>query len=241
MPRVPEALLLSVPEPEVCRSSCQYATAAMTRSPTSAPARSGAGRARALPRSGPAALSEGTVTASAQPTATATATSHTPRSALTSSRSPIRDRAPQEDSSRISGPARSGAHTAAGSASSSASMAASEVTRAREPPRARSIHVSPARSVLSSRATSSSVYVASRTSCSATMRSVERETSRARSARSRVSGSEVVTPVVPARAFSCRSALVPSRALVRSLSMSDVVTDEKSADASQADFPAETR
>ena len=34
---------------------------------------------------------------------------------------------------------------------------------------------------------------------------------------------------------------MPSRALVRSVSMSDVVTDEKSADASQADFPAETR
>ncbi len=191
MPNCPSRSPLSAPLPEVRRSSCQNATAATTRSPTSAPARSGAGSARARPRTAVAAVSAGATTAAAQASAAAAPTSQTSAVGPVSMCSPILASGPCPASSRVSGPASSGAHTAAGRASSSASMAESAARRPRDAPRASSTWVSPARSVLSSRATSSSAYAASSTSCNETISSVALDTSSARSSWPRTSGSEV--------------------------------------------------
>lgn len=163
----------------------------------SAPVRSGAGSVRPRPRAATAAVSAGATTAAAQASAATTPTSQTSAVGPVSTRSPILASSPWPASSRVSGPASSGARAAAGSASSSASRAESTARRPRDAPRASSTWVSPARSVLSSRATSSSVYAASSTSCNEMISRVALDTSSARSNEPITSGSEVrvVTPL----------------------------------------------
>ncbi len=245
MPSRPSRSPLSAPLPDVpvCRSSCQYATPAISSRARSAPARTGPGSAADRPsRRMPAlAVSAGATTASAHASATPTPTSHTTAFAPDSSRSPSRVSPPRSASSPVNGPASSGATTAAGTASSSASIAAREAIRPREPPRARSTSVSPARSVLSNRATSSSVYPASSTSCTATITMVERDTSRARSIWSMTVGSEVRTVAPPPSTGSASSAFTPSVADRRRSPVRSVVTVRKSAEASQDDRSVVTR
>ncbi len=184
------------------------------------------------------AASAGATTAAAQHSATTAATSHTPGEGEVSSRTPSEESADRSAKSRVSGPDRSGAATAAGRASSSASAAARPAIRRREAPRARSRAVSPERSVLSSRATSSSAYAASSTSCTATIRRVERETSSARPVWSRTAGSPVEAETVAPNAarFSAR-AFGPSVAAARSASIRSVVKPVKSAVPSQEVSP----
>ncbi len=209
----------------------------------SAPARTGAGSAEVRAERLPPALaaSAGATTASAQASAVTAATIHTWPVAPVSSRSPIRESPPRSASSRVRGPASNGATTAAGSASSSASIAASEVIRARDPPRARSSSVSPPRSLLSSRATSSRAYPASSTSCTATIVSVERETSRARSTCSMTVGSEVWALAPSWNSAEASRAFGPVVAEWCRASIRSVVTVRKSADASQDISPVLVR
>lgn len=113
--------------------------------------------------------------------------------------------------------------------------------RRRDAPRARSRSVSPVRSVLSSRATSSSAYAASSTSCTATINRVERATSSARSLWASTVGSEVCTVAPFANTGSLPRAWEPLVAESRRSPMRSVVTVPKSAVASQAELPAATR
>ncbi len=117
----------------------------------------------------------------------------------------------------------------------------SPAIRRREPPRARSSSVSPARSLFSRRATSISAHAASTTSCTATITRVERDTVSVRSACTSTVGRPVRTVTDPANTGSLRSAADPLSAADRSAAIRSVPSPRKSAVANQAEAPCEVR
>lgn len=237
---------LSVPLPDDRRCSCQKATPATTSRPTSAPAWTVPGSAPRRAREARSAVcdpvprSAGAMTASAQASATIPETSQAAPGSPSPSEVPVLAIAPVPPSSRMTGPASSGAAITAGSASSSASPAASHATRSREPPRARSSAVSPARSSARSWATSSRAKAARMTSCRAPISSVERVTSRLRRSASSRSGSPLDAWAAVVAGSSLKAATVCRTSFSRR-SIEPVVAVRKSPDACQATLSAATR